>query len=187
MLAYLTQGTEAVDITVKQLISYGRSPHKSILQRLNETDERLVAWAIEQTNVKHLLARNVTAISGGERQRVWIAMALAQQPDILFLDEPTTYLDVSHQLEVMEVVAELNRRHGVTVIMVLHDMNHAAVYSDEIIVMERGYLYAKGTPSQVMTASMLKEVFHVNAHIYTDPEDDVLRLVIKSTTSKEKK
>lgn len=170
-MALLAQSSDIVDITVHQLISYGRSPHKSMLQKMNAEDEKIIEKAVEQTNLEHLMDRNVATLSGGERQRVWIAMAIAQQPTILFLDEPTTYLDVSHQLEVMEVVEELNRKHDVTIMMVLHDMTHAAAYSDEIIVMNKGEVYAQGTPQAVMTPAMLKEVFHVKAQIYTDPED----------------
>jgi iron complex transport system ATP-binding protein len=170
-MALLAQNSEIVDITVQQLISYGRSPHKSILQKINSDDQQIIGKAVEQTNLQHLIDRNVATLSGGERQRVWIAMAIAQQPAILFLDEPTTYLDVSHQLEVMEVVEDLNRKHGVTIIMVLHDITHAGAYSDEIIVMNKGGIYAKGIPQAVMTPALLREVFHVEARIYTDPED----------------
>ncbi|MGF7088858.1 iron complex transport system ATP-binding protein [Kroppenstedtia sanguinis] len=185
-MSFLTQGAEEVDVAVKQLVSYGRSPHKSFLQKMNADDEQIIGWAMEQTNIQHLAEQNVSLLSGGERQRVWIAMALAQQPQILFLDEPTTYLDLSHQLEVMEVVKKLNREHGVSVLMVLHDMNHAAAYSDEILVMDQGRLYAKGPPHEVMTPRMLNEVFHVDAQIYTDPEDGEFRLIIKRSSSKRK-
>ncbi|MBW7457617.1 ABC transporter ATP-binding protein [Paenibacillus sepulcri] len=185
-LALLAQSAEPVDLTVQQLIAYGRSPHKSMLQKMNKDDDEIIRWAIEQTNLQHLADRNVATLSGGERQRVWIALAIAQQSAVLLLDEPTTFLDVSHQLEVMEVVAGLNRNHGTTIIMVLHDMNHAAAYSDEIIVMNHGRLYSKGAPDEVMTPAMLREVFQVEARIYTDPEDGKPAYLLKGLADKER-
>lgn len=184
-MALLAQNNEIVDLTVEQLISYGRSPHKSLLQKLNQNDQQIIEWAIEQTHVQHLIGRNVATLSGGERQRVWIAMAIAQQPLILFLDEPTTYLDVSHQLEVLETVEELNRKHGVTIVMVLHDMTHAAAYSNEIIVMNQGEIYSRGTPSEIMTSTMFRKVFQVEARFYTDPDDGKTVYMLKGLAKKE--
>ena len=112
----------------------------------------------------------MSTLSGGERQRVWLAMALAQKPRVLLLDEPTTYLDISHQLEVLELISKLNKSEGITVVMVLHDMNHAARYSDSIAVLNKGGLYAMGTPQEVMNETMLREVFGVTADIYRDQE-----------------
>lgn len=184
VMALLAQNNDKVDLTVEQLISYGRSPHKSLLEKMNENDQRIIEWAMEQTHVRHLIGRNVATLSGGERQRVWIAMAIAQQPSMLFLDEPTTYLDVSHQLEVLETIKELNRKHGVTIVMVLHDMTHAAACSDEIIVMHEGKIYNSGVPTEIMTANMFRQVFQVEARMYTDPEDGKTVYVLKGLANK---
>lgn len=178
-LALLAQVNDLMDITVEQLIAYGRTPHKSMFERLNETDQDIIEEAIHLTKLASLRQRNISQLSGGERQRAWIALCLAQQPKILFLDEPTTYLDISHQLDVLEIVSQLQKRQNVTIIMVLHDLNHAAVYSDEIIVVKDGQIYGQGTPKEVMNQQMFKEVFHVQSDIYEDKQDDLLRIVMK--------
>ena len=136
-LAILPQGVSApADLTVKDLVTYGRFPYRSLFKSAAKEDAEIVAQAMEKMRVSHLQSRLVATLSGGERQRAWIAMALAQQPQILLLDEPTTYLDIAHQLEIMQIVAELNAREGMTVIMVLHDINHARLYADDVVVIK---------------------------------------------------
>lgn len=170
-LALLPQSQEQVpDMSVRVFVGYGRFPHKPAWSSLSKEDEEIIRWALEQTGTLPFAERKVSELSGGERQRVWIAMALAQNPRILLLDEPTTYLDVSHQLEIMETVYRINRQYGVTIVMVLHDIHHAAAYSDEIAVMHRGGLYACGTLDEVITAATLRDVFGVEARIERDPD-----------------
>lgn len=178
-LALLAQVNDLMDLTVEQLISYGRTPHKSMFQRLDDKDQEVIDEAIHLTKLNALRKRNVSSLSGGERQRAWIALCLAQQPKVLFLDEPTTYLDISHQLDVLEIVTRLQKTQNVTVVMVLHDLNHAAVYSDEVIVVKDGRIYGQGTPKEVMKPEMFKEVFHVQSDIYEDKHDELLRIVMK--------
>lgn len=127
-------------------------------------------WAMEVTNTAAFRDRELAQLSGGQRQRVWLAMALAQETDILLLDEPTTYLDMSHQLEVLNIVQKLNREHQCTIIMVLHDINHAARYSDEIIAMRDGVITGHGSPAAIMTPGLLKDVFQIQAKIMHDEE-----------------
>lgn len=178
-LALLAQVNDLMDLTVEQLISYGRTPHKSMFQRLDQGDQEIIDEAIQLTKLEALRKRNVSSLSGGERQRAWIALCLAQQPKILFLDEPTTYLDVAHQLDVLEIVSQLQKSRYVTVVMVLHDLNHAAVYSDEVIVVKEGQIYGQGTPKEVMKPEMFEEVFHVHSDIYEDKKEDLVRFVMK--------
>lgn len=124
---------------------------------------------MESTGVLQYKDRMVSALSGGERQRVWLAMALAQKPEVLFLDEPTTYLDISHQLELMELVREINQRFGMTIVMVLHELNQASRYSDRLVVMKKGKIMACGTPKEVINEEILKEVYHIQSEIDEDP------------------
>lgn len=168
-LAILTQSPHAPsDLTVRDLIKYGRFPHQSWWSGSSAEDKRLVDWALGQTNLTLLADRLVETLSGGESQRAWIAMAMAQDPQVLLLDEPTTYLDIAHQLEILNLVADLNTKQKVTVVMVLHDINHAAHYSDYIAVLKQGAIYSFGTPQEVLTPLMLREVFGVDAGIWTD-------------------
>ena len=156
------------DITVEALVSYGRFPHLSFGKRLTKDDNEIIEWAMGKTGLIGLRDRNVMTLSGGERQRAWIAMALAQKPKILILDEPTTYLDISYQLEVLELVKELNDSLGITVVMVLHDLNQAARYSDNIYVLMDGQVCGYGKPDNIMESEMLKDVFRVEADVYED-------------------
>lgn len=165
-LAMLMQSQErSTDIRVYDLVSYGRFPHKGLMQRLDDQDRRIVDWALDLTGASAFSERGIQELSGGERQRARIAMALAQQPRVLLLDEPTTYLDICFQLEIMELVVHLNRELGMTVIMVLHDLNHAAAYSDRITVMKGGAVYSQGEPESVICEKMLRDVFRVEASI----------------------
>ncbi|OLL73495.1 ABC-type Fe3+-siderophore transport system, ATPase component [Pseudonocardia sp. Ae263_Ps1] len=160
-------------ITVFDLVSRGRYPHQSVLSRWSTDDERSVRHALASTGMTELADRAVDELSGGQRQRAWVAMALAlalaQQNSILLLDEPTTFLDISHQLALMELFAELNRSGGRTVVAVLHDINHAARYAGHLIVMSEGRIVAQGPPADVLTAPLLAEVFGIEAVIIPDP------------------
>lgn len=164
--------TNMSDITVKTLVEYGRYAHKKWWAGSESEDSRIVEWAIERTEMTKLQNRNLNALSGGERQRAWIAMAIAQKPEIMLLDEPTTYLDISHQLEIMELVSALNREEGITIVMVLHDMNHAVRFSDEIILLNGGRIRTSGSPKELLDNGELEEVFGVDAEILTDSEDN---------------
>lgn len=165
-LAILTQSPVApTDLTVQDLVEMGRFPHRSFLGRGDKDDAQHVAWALEQTNMTSMSHRLLHTLSGGERQRAWIAMALAQRPQVLLLDEPTTYLDVHHQLELMELVVRLHNEMGLTVIMVLHDLNHAARYSERLIALKKGTIMADGPTDEVFTQSVIEELYDVKAVI----------------------
>ena len=171
-LAILPQGLAAPpDLTVEALVDYGRYPYRSwrTISRSKE-DREAVAQALAETRLEAMRTRQVMSLSGGERQRAWIAMALARQPEYLLLDEPTAYLDIAHQLEVMEIIKRLNREHAMTVIMVLHDINHALQYADEIAVIKDRQIFSTGTPHDVLNVAMLAEVFGVRADIFTNSQ-----------------
>lgn len=153
------------DMTVVDLVTYGRHPHKKWYETIHDYDREIVDWALDRTYLTAYKHRTVASLSGGESQRAWIAMALAQQPKVLLLDEPTTYLDISHQHEVLELVKELNQDMGMTVLMVLHDLNQAARYSDQILVMQEGCQVMCGSPGCVMTTDMIRDVYHMHAEV----------------------
>ncbi|UVI30694.1 ABC transporter ATP-binding protein [Paenibacillus spongiae] len=153
------------DMTVEELVSYGRLPHKKWYERLSMEDYEIVDWAIEQTGLAAFRKRLVVSLSGGEAQRAWIAMALAQRPKVLLLDEPTTYLDIAHQLEVLELVRTVNQELGITIVMVLHDLNQASAYSDKICVIQKGSLALTGKPRDVLTRDMIRYVYGVEAEV----------------------
>lgn len=172
-LAILPQGMQApADVTVRRLVDYGRFPYRSWFSANKKEDDEIVEWAMGETKVSELADRQVMSLSGGERQRAWIAMALAQKPEILLLDEPTTYLDIAHQLEVMEIVTRLNRDLGLTVLMVLHDLNQAVKYSDHLVVVKDKGIYAHGTPEQVMNDQILQDVFGVKGDIFVNSQGE---------------
>ncbi|MGV4926367.1 ABC transporter ATP-binding protein [Streptomyces sp. BHT-5-2] len=156
-------------ITVADLVSRGRQPHQRWWQQWSEEDERAVTGAMERTDVTQLAERAVDELSGGQRQRAWIAMALAQETDLLLLDEPTTYLDISHQVEVLDLVRQLNHERGRTVVAVLHDLNQAARYADHLVAMKAGRIVAQGRPSQVVTADLVRDVFGLDSVVVPDP------------------
>lgn len=156
-------------ITVGDLVARGRHPHQGLLARWSRQDEEAVVTALELTGTSELVDRSVDELSGGQRQRVWIAMALAQQTDILLLDEPTTFLDVSHQVEVLDLLTDLNARRGTTVVMVLHELNLAARYCDHLVAMAQGRLHSAGAPEEVLTREMVSEVFGMESLVATDP------------------
>jgi iron complex transport system ATP-binding protein len=168
-MAILPQSPQAPnDLTVRDLVEFGRFPYQSWWRGKSKQDESCVDWALTETGLVQMADRVVSTLSGGERQRVWIAMALAQRPEILLLDEPTTYLDICHQLEIMELLAAFNNEHNLTVVMVLHDINHAIRYSDYIVVLQQGQVFAAGTPEDVITEHTLREVFGVESEIILD-------------------
>ncbi|MFJ5624274.1 ABC transporter ATP-binding protein [Peribacillus loiseleuriae] len=170
-LAVVHQQNEAPwDITVEKLIGFGRLPHKSFLSQNHEEDEKAIEWALSCTNLHTKRKKTLEQLSGGERQRVWIAMTLAQRTPMLFLDEPTTYLDIYYQIEVLELIKELNEVHGLTIVMVLHDINQAIRYSDKIIIMNNGNIVKSGHPYDVITTSMVKTIYGVDVVIQSDPD-----------------
>lgn len=169
-LALLPQGAQTpTGITVSDLVEYGRFPYRNKLSGLTAKDREVIRWALSSTNMTELAAREMDQLSGGQRQRGWIAMALAQKTDILFLDEPTTYLDISHQLDILQLLRKLNLEQGVTIVMVLHDLNHAIMFSDYLVAIKDGKKYSFGTPEEIVTSKTLREVFNVEAEIISHP------------------
>jgi iron-siderophore transport system ATP-binding protein len=170
-LGLLPQSSIAPDgITVADLVARGRYPHQKLLRQWSRTDEAVVAESMAATGVTELSDRFVDELSGGQRQRVWLAMALAQQTSLLLLDEPTTFLDVAHQIEVLDLCADLHEHQGRTLVAVLHDLNHAARYATDLIVMRDGAVVAKGAPADVMTAELVEHVFGLRCRVIDDPE-----------------
>jgi iron complex transport system ATP-binding protein len=170
ILGLLPQTPVAPDgIAVADLVARGRYPHRSFLRPWTTADEAAVTEALRMTDVLDLADRSVDELSGGQRQRVWIAMALAQGTDVLLLDEPTTFLDVAHQIEVLDLLTDLNRERGTTIVMVLHDLNLAARYADELFAVRDGRLHSHGAPADVVTADAVREVFGMEARIVPDP------------------
>lgn len=168
-LGILPQAPTAPEgLTVHELIAQGRYPHQNWFQQWSAIDEQIVAEALEQTNLTLFADRAIDTLSGGQRQRAWIAMALAQQTDVLLLDEPTTYLDLAHQIDVLDLLAELNER-GRTIVMVLHDLNQAARYADMIVALRGGQIVAQGTPEHVITPENILQVFGLDADVIVDP------------------
>ncbi len=158
------------DLTVEKLVRFGRMPYSSLLKKESVDDEEAITWALTCTNLLEKRNEDLTALSGGERQRVWIAMALAQKSEILCLDEPTTYLDLYYQIELLELVKKLNKEYGLTIVMVLHDINQAIQYSDHLIVMKDGSILAEGRPKDIITKALMKEVYNVNVVFRHDAE-----------------
>ncbi len=156
-------------ITVSDLVGRGRHPHQGMLSRWTAADDAAVAQALEVTGTADLADRAVDELSGGQRQRVWIAMVLAQQSDVLLLDEPTTFLDVTHQVEVLDLLTDLNRELGTTIVMVLHELNLAARYADHLVAIKAGALHAAGDPVDVLTEDCVREVFGLDSRIVPDP------------------
>ena len=169
-MAILPQTPESASgLTVGELVSYGRFPYQKGFGRLTKKDYEVIDWALEVTGTKDFKFRPVDALSGGQRQRVWIAMALAQETEMIFLDEPTTYLDMAHQLEVLELLQKLNIEQERTIIMVLHDLNQAARFADYIIALKDGEIVKAGDCEEVIIRNVLKKVFHIDAEIGRDP------------------
>jgi iron complex transport system ATP-binding protein len=156
-------------IVVSDLVGRGRHPHQRMLAGWTATDYASVAAALEATGTTDLADRPVDELSGGQRQRVWIAMALAQETDVLLLDEPTTFLDVAYQIEVLDLLTDLNRDRGTTIVMVLHDLNLAARYGDVLVAMKDGRVHAHGSPEEVVTEQLMSSVFGLDSRVITDP------------------
>jgi len=156
-------------ILVADLVARGRSPHQRLLQQWSPADEETVRDALAATSTLDLADRPIDELSGGQRQRVWIAMALAQATPLLLLDEPTTFLDIAHQMDVLDLVVDLNTQRGTTVVMVLHDLNQACRYADHIVAMRDGRIVANGAPADVITAELVEEVFGLACIVIADP------------------
>lgn len=170
VLGLLPQSPTAPEgIAVADLVARGRHPHQGLLSRWGVADDEAVTEALRMTDTLDLADRSVDELSGGQRQRAWIAMSLAQQTEILLLDEPTTFLDVSHQVDVLDLLTDLNRQRGTTIVMVLHDLNLAARYADHLIAVSAGRLHAAGDPHDVLTAEVVREVFGMDSQVVLDP------------------
>ncbi|RRQ67431.1 ABC transporter [Streptomyces griseofuscus] len=170
-LGLLPQSAVAPEgITVADLVGRGRYPHQGLLRQWSTEDERVVQESMRQTGVAELAERYVDELSGGQRQRVWIAMALAQQTPLLLLDEPTTYLDIQHQIDVLDLCAELHETQGRTLVAVLHDLNHAARYATHLIALRGGEVIAEGAPNDIVTAELVERVFGLKCQVIEDPE-----------------
>lgn len=165
-LAILSQNpTAPYQLKVEELVSYGRYPHRSNINKLSNEDKDKIEWALKVTNTIEFRDRDLSDLSGGQRQRVWLAMALAQDTDILLLDEPTTFLDMSHQLEVLNIVKNLNDKKECTIVMVLHDINHAAKYSHFIVAMKEGNILYNDEPNSIMNKNVLKDIYNIEADL----------------------
>ena len=170
VLGMLPQAPQAPEgLTVADLVARGRQPHQAWYRQWSSDDEAAVAEALRMTGMDDLAERTVDELSGGQRQRAWISMALAQGTDLLLLDEPTTYLDLAHQIDVLDLVQRLHGEMGRTVIMVLHDLNLAARYAEQLVAMKDGRIVVQGTPAEVLTEAMLLEVFGLDARVVPDP------------------
>lgn len=170
-LGLLPQSSIAPDgIGVADLVARGRFPHQGFLRQWSKQDEAVVGQAMEATGVAELADRPVDELSGGQRQRVWLAMVLAQQTPLLLLDEPTTYLDIAHQMDMLDLCAQLHAERGHTLVAVLHDLNHACRYATHLIVMKEGAIVAQGEPGEVVTADLVQEVFGLPVRVIDDPE-----------------
>lgn len=169
-LGLLPQGPTAPEgLTVRDLVAQGRYPHQGWLQQWSKEDEKQVNWALAITQMQEFAHCALDNLSGGQRQRAWIAMTLAQDTEILLLDEPTTYLDLAHQMEVLDLLYDLNQEQGRTIVMVLHDLNQACRYGDHLVAVRDGTVYKQGRPEQVMTKQMVQEVFGLESQIVSDP------------------
>ena len=170
-LGLLPQSSIAPEgITVADLVARGRFPHQRMLRQYAHEDEQAVADAMAATGVTAIAGRPVDELSGGQRQRVWVSMVLAQQTPLILLDEPTTFLDIAHQIELLDLFAELNAEQGRTIVAVLHDLNHACRFADHIIAMKSGHIVAQGAPSAVITAGLVEQVYGLQCQIIEDPE-----------------
>lgn len=169
-LGILPQGPVAPEgLTVHELVAQGRYPHQSWFQQWSPEDERATADALEITGIVEFADRPVDTLSGGQRQRAWIAMTLAQDSDVILLDEPTTFLDLAYQIDVLDLLHGLNRERGKTIVMVLHDLNQACRYADHLVAVKSGQIVAEGKPAVVVDAELVSQVFGLDCHIMPDP------------------
>ncbi|WP_424870525.1 ABC transporter ATP-binding protein [Streptomyces sp. SAI-229] len=186
-LGLLPQSSIAPDgITVGDLVGRGRYPHQGLLRQWSAEDERVVQESMVRTGVAELAERYVDELSGGQRQRVWIAMALAQQTPLLLLDEPTTFLDIQHQIDVLDLCADLHEEQGRTLVAVLHDLNHAARYATHLIALRGGKVIAQGAPKDIVTAGLVEEVFGLRCQVIDDPETGTPLVVPAARTARAK-
>jgi iron complex transport system ATP-binding protein len=170
-LGLLPQGPIAPDgITVANLVGRGRYPHQGLLRQWSDADQAAVDDALAATNITELADRYVDELSGGQKQRVWLALALAQQTSIMLLDEPTTFLDIAHQVDVLDLCAALHAHHVRTLVVVLHDLNHACRYATHLIAMRDGHIVAEGVPGEIVTAELFQDVFGLACRVIADPE-----------------
>lgn len=156
-------------LTVGELVAYGRFPHQSGFGKLMAKDIEKIDWALKIIGMQQYKDRPIETLSGGQRQRVWIAMALAQETEILLLDEPTTYLDLAHQLEILQLLDDLNKSQGQTIVMVIHDLNNAARFADYMVGIKDGNIVCKGTPNEIMTKDNLRKIFNIDAIVINEP------------------
>jgi len=185
-MALLPQGPIAPEgLTVRELVSQGRFPHQSFLKQWSKDDEAAVKQAMQQANVTYLADASIAELSGGQRQRCWIAMVLAQQTDIILLDEPTTYLDLKVQVDLLELLTEMAHQHQRTLVIVLHELNLAAAYADHLIMMKEGKIYAQGNVTDVFNSDNLANVFGLQANVIEDPNSGTLICVPKQHPAKE--
>ncbi|ENK0839960.1 ABC transporter ATP-binding protein [Clostridium sporogenes] len=181
-MACLSQHNSAPkDMTIRRIVGFGRNPHKAWFESLNKDDEEIIDWALENTNLKHMENKKITSVSGGERQRAWLAMALAQKPKVLLLDEPTTYLDINNQIEILELVRQLNKNLKLTVVMVLHDLNQAAKYSNRVLVLKNGEIQALGKPEEILNKKLIRDVYSVDMNILKNQFGEKLIFIPKKT------
>ncbi|WP_162140130.1 ABC transporter ATP-binding protein [Haploplasma axanthum] len=184
-IAFLSQQKLSYpDLTVETLVSYGRYPHLKFGKFLNSNDKKIIDESLKKTGVYHLKDKSIKKLSGGERQRAWIAMAICQEPEILILDEPTTYLDVAYQIEVLDLIKELNETLGMTIVMVLHDINLASRYSKTIYAIKDKKVFACGTPNMIVCPRVLEEVFTINGDFYVDEENKCPFFIPKKSKNK---
>jgi iron complex transport system ATP-binding protein len=180
MLGLLPQSPVVPDgITVADLVGRGRFPHQSLFGGWSKKDYEAVEEAMEFMKIMEFANHDIDELSGGQRQRVWIAMALAQQTDILFLDEPTTFLDITYQVEILDLLTNLNRQYGTTIVMVLHDINLSARYADYLFAVKEGKLVSEGKPAEVLTSDLVKTVFDLDCVVIPDPISDTPLIIPK--------
>ena len=165
-VAFLPQGPVCPSgLTVRELVAFGRFPHQKMIGGLNSHDKEVIDWAIKETGLSEFADRGIENLSGGQRQRAWIAMTLAQETEIIMLDEPTTYLDMSYQLEVLEVLKKLNEKKNITIVIVLHELNNACRFADNIIGLKKGKIICEGSPIDVINKKTLKEIYGIEANL----------------------
>jgi iron-siderophore transport system ATP-binding protein len=180
VLGFLPQSPVAPDgITVGDLVGRGRYPHQGWFRKWSPADNEAVSAALEATGITDLVERGLASLSGGQRQRVWVAMVLAQDTDVLLLDEPTTFLDINHQVELLDLLTDLNRRSGKTIVLVLHDLNLACRYADHIVAMKDGAILAQGAPSDIIDADIVTEVFGLPCVVVPDPISGTPMIVVR--------
>ena len=171
------------DITVKRLLLLGRSPHKKWYEPITKNDKDILNEVLAKTYLTEFADKKVCELSGGERQRVWLAMALAQEPEVLLLDEPTTYLDIGYQFELLELIYNLNKSANLSIIMVLHDLNQAAQYSDKVLVLKDGVLFKHGTPIEIFTQDLIREIYNIDCKVMYDEQAGFPIILPKRKTS----